>query len=69
MTVKGLATGDRFIAVGREAIVWVVDACFKGPAGIRHVRLRQIGSPKIQRTFSEVTLHDRKMFRSVPELS
>ena len=66
MTAKGLATGDRFIAVGREAIVWVVDACFNGPGAIRHARLRQIDAPHIQRTFSESTLHDRRMFRAVP---
>lgn len=65
MTAKTLETGDRFIAVGREAIVWIVDACFKGPGDIRHARLRQVGYPHIQRTFSEAALHDRKMFRAV----
>jgi hypothetical protein len=65
MAVKALATGDRFIAIEREAIVWVVDACFDSPGGIRHARLRQIDAPHIQRTFSEVALHDRRMFRPV----
>jgi hypothetical protein len=58
-----LRLGDRFVAVGREAITWAVEACFDVPGGIRHVRLQQIGASHIQRTFSEKTLLDPRTFK------
>ena len=63
MAGKAVGIGDRFVAVGREAITWAVEACFDIPGGIRHVRLRQIGAPHIQRTFSEMTLLDPRTFK------
>jgi hypothetical protein len=55
--------GERFIMVNSKSVAWEVRALFVAPGGISHARLRQVNTPKIERTYSEIALRDLEIFR------
>jgi hypothetical protein len=49
--------------VDGRLVVWEVNAQFVAPCGISHARLRQLNTPKIERTYSEMALRDLEILK------
>ena len=60
---NNIELGDRFVTADGKSIVWEVSALFVAPCGINHARLRQVSTPKTERTYSEIALRDLEIFR------